>query len=55
VSRLLADHRKGEKAKFAIVEQPTAAATAESVFMMAVVAPPVTAIRQVLGLGETTV
>jgi hypothetical protein len=40
VSRLLADHRKGEKAKFAIVEKPTAAATAEALSMMAVVMPP---------------
>ena len=33
----------------------TAAATAEAVSVMALMAPPVTAIRQVLGLGETTV
>jgi hypothetical protein len=55
VSRLLADHPKSEEAKFAIGEKPTAAATAEAVSMMAVVTPLVTAIRQVLGLGETKV
>jgi hypothetical protein len=55
VSRLFGDHREGEQAKFAIIERPAAAAASEPVAMVAVMVPPVTAIRQVIGLGETTV
>jgi hypothetical protein len=55
VARLLGDHGQGEKAKLAIVERPAAAASAEAEAVMTVMMPSVTAIRQVLGLGETTV
>jgi hypothetical protein len=55
VPRLLGDHGEGEQAKLAIIEEPAAAAAAGSVALMAVMVPPVTAIRQVLGVSETTV
>jgi hypothetical protein len=55
VARLLGDHGKGENAKLAIVKRPAAATTAEAEAVMPVMMPSVTAIRQVLGLGETTV
>jgi len=55
VPRLLADHGKGEQAKLAIVEQPLTAATAEAAPVVTMVMLPVTAIRQVLGVSETTV
>ena len=51
--RLLGDHGQHEKTKLAVVERPPAAPSAEPVAMM--VMPPVTAIRRVIGLGETTV
>jgi hypothetical protein len=54
VPRLLGDHGEGEQAKLAIIEEPAAAAAAGSVALMAVMVPPVTAIRQVLGVSETT-
>jgi hypothetical protein len=55
VSRLLGDHGEDEKTKLAIVEEPAAAAAARALTMMAVMVPPMTAIRQVLGVSETTV
>jgi hypothetical protein len=55
VSWLLGDHGEGEKTKLAIIERPAAAAAARPLTMMAVMVPPVTAIRQVLGVSETTV
>jgi hypothetical protein len=54
VTRLLRDHGECEQAKLTIVEQPVAAATAEAAPMASVVLP-VTAIRQVIGVSETTV
>jgi hypothetical protein len=53
VPGLLGDHGQCEEAKLAVVERPSATPSAEPVAMM--VMPPVTAIRQVIGLGETTV
>jgi hypothetical protein len=55
VTRLLSDHGKGEHAKLAIVKRPAASATAEAEAVITVMMPSVTAIRQVLGLGKTTV
>jgi len=55
VPRLLGDHGEGEEAKLAIIEWPAAPAAAGAVGVMAVMVPPVTAIRQVLGVSETTV
>jgi hypothetical protein len=52
---LLGDHGEGEKTKLAIIEQPAAAAATGAVAMMAVMVPPVTAIRQVIRVSETTV
>jgi hypothetical protein len=52
---LLGDHGEGEKAKLTIIEKPVAAAATRLVAMIAVMAPPVTAIRQILGVSETTV
>ncbi len=49
------DHGEGEQAKLAVVEQPLAAATAEPAPVVTMVMLPVTAIRQLLGMGETTV
>ena len=53
VPRLLGDHGQHEEPKLAVVERPSATPAAELVAMM--VMPPVTAIRRVIGLGETTV
>jgi hypothetical protein len=53
VPRLLGDHGQREKTKLAVVERSFATPSAEPVAMM--VMPPVTAIRRVIGLGETTV
>jgi hypothetical protein len=53
--RLPGDHGEGDKAQFAIVERPTVAAAAGMRTMIVPVMPPVTAIRQVIGMGETTV
>jgi hypothetical protein len=57
VARLLGDHGEDEEAQVAIVERPGAAgaAGAAAVMMMVVVVAPVTAIRQVIGVAETTV
>jgi hypothetical protein len=55
VPRLLGDHGEGEQSQLAIVEQPMAAATAEAAPVVTMVMLPVTAIRQVLGVSETTV
>ena len=56
MARLLGDHGQCEDAKLAVIERPDAAsAAAVSAAMMTAVMPPVTAIRRVIGLGETTV
>ena len=52
--RLLGDHRQRERAKLAIIERPSVPAPAATFAKMSVM-PPVTAIRQVIGKGETTV
>jgi hypothetical protein len=52
---LLCDHGQDEQTKLAVVERAMPTPTAEAVAMMAVMMPPVTAIRHVIGLGETTV
>jgi hypothetical protein len=54
VARLFGDHGEREKAQLAIVEQPVAAATAQPM-PAAVAIAPVTATRQILGVGEATV
>ena len=51
---LFGDHGEGEQTKLAVVEQPMAAATAEAAPVVTMVMLPVTAIRQVLGVSETT-
>ena len=53
--RLLGDHGQCEDAKLAVIERPAATSVAASIAMMAAVMLPVTAIRQVIGLGKTTV
>jgi hypothetical protein len=55
MARLLRDHGQDEEPKLPIIEQPAAAASAAMVVVSVVVAPPVTAIRQVIGVCETTV
>lgn len=55
MARLFRDHGQGEQAKLAVIEWPAAAASAITMSVMPVVVLPVTAVRQVIGLSETTV
>jgi hypothetical protein len=52
---LLGDHGQREEAKVAVVEWSSATPAACSAATMTMVMPPVTTIRQVIGMGETTV
>ena len=55
MARLFGDHGKNNKPKLSVVEEPSAMPAAAVMVMMASMMPPVTAIRQVIGVGETTV
>jgi hypothetical protein len=55
VARPFGDHRESDKPKLPVVKEPSAASAAAAMAMMEPVTPPVTAIRQVIGSGKTTV
>jgi hypothetical protein len=54
VVRLFGDHRENDEPELSIVEGPAVAAPAVTAMMIVSVMPSVTAIRQVIGVGETT-
>ncbi|HEX3416786.1 MAG TPA: hypothetical protein VHT21_10350 [Stellaceae bacterium] len=55
MARLFGDHGKNNKPKLSVVEEASAMPAAAVMVMMTSMMPPVTAIRQVIGVGETTV
>jgi hypothetical protein len=55
VARLFGDHRESDQPEFSVVEGSAVAAPAATTMMLVPVMPPVTAIRQIIGVSETTV
>jgi hypothetical protein len=55
VARLFGDHRENDEPEIAVVEDPAVAAPAVMAMRMVSAMPPVTAIRQVIGVSKTTV